>query len=870
MKAYQEKEKEKERYKIKVNKKSQNNKVSNSIFYLNNSKQKINYTYNNKNSDLTAPNSNKSTKNYTNNILVYTPFHNKYISTIPPQKFTNSDERDIKYKKIYKNMNMEYYNYSNNKDSFNAKSQKKSVLDSEHLDEKLLNFRPNSDLINSSNNINCYNESINNEKMESSKRRKLFINTKYINDFDFIDNNNNYRTIGHNNINNYINELQLINNYYDVEKNQQNKPNNFNFQSYNNNAIISSAKRNNKEKYYNSYNQLLNYSSERHSNKDMIKFNNTYCIRSKIFSKKNIKDKKDIFMSEIDKKKNNNNTNKTVKTNKTNKTNTIIKCNITKNYIEKKNNNKDIILKSKSQYSNDGSKIKNNKINFQYNKYNYYNRTLFDKYRGKLIQEFDRHLQKVINNHLLYYGLFLINSLKELRTLNNNLYENQNSLINSSNRSFLKKKKYQKFIKINYSDKKYPLEKDLVFTQNNSLMSYSTLDRIKKVKLNNNINIRKNKINNKILNNHRLFKHFHKSNILYNYKNRKSVNLNNNKQPSSNNIKIIDINYNSSKYIYNKKMIKVNKYNTFMNKSNNNNNIIFASNQQKEELNNISSLRGKIIDIDINLGKPVNDINEMSNSRDFSVNNYKKKAYKCNSLSMNITEKHKRRHKKVKRILSLPKKKYLEEGNDFITVNNDDEELFFRTNSYDHKKSYKKSQFSNLNNNMTIGLENKKYKNILVKKIVTSDKLLFIHINYLCFYDTNTTVIQFHKKMPYINLTIEKNNSYSIYGKGYVIKHYKKSINNKLFDSHYYSRNYFSNIHKRLDKIDRTNYTKNKYLLNCIKFLIKTINKIFLKKAYNYYRKSLENRSFGKGLVYNNEIKAYKKKANKGKNFKIK
>ena len=80
-------------------------------------------------------------------------------------------------------------------------------------------------------------------------------------------------------------------------------------------------------------------------------------------------------------------------------------------------------------------------------------------------------------------------------------------------------------------------------------MSYSTLDRIKKVKLNNNINIRKNKINNKILNNHRLFKHFHKSNILYNYKNRKSVNLNNNKQPSSNNIKIIDINYNSSKYI---------------------------------------------------------------------------------------------------------------------------------------------------------------------------------------------------------------------------------------------------------------------------------------------------------------------------------
>ena len=475
MKAY--KEKDKEYYKIKVNKKGSNNKIANSLIYLNN-KHNINYNYNYKNQDINTPASNKSSKNNSNNIIIFTPYHNNYNSNIPPKKHINSDERDLKYyKNKYEQNNIDYYNDNNHLDFFNIKTQKKTILNSNNIDENLLNFRPNNDFINCGGNIRFYNGSINNEKMESDNRRKLFINTKYFNDFDFIDSNN-YRTIGHNNINNYINELQLINNFYDYEKDLHNKLNNYNFQSYNKNCIFSSEKKKNKDFSYNTYNPLLNYSSKKNKNKAFVK---TYCIRSKIFSKKNIQESKDNLLSEKDKNKNK-------KTSKINEINNF-------NFI--KDNN------IKNNYSNDGIKLKNNNINFQCNKYkyDYYNKDLFDKYRGKLIQEFDRHMQKVINNHLLDYKQFFVHSLQEIK--------NKCNLITSANRSILKKKKYQKCIKTNYSDKKYSIEKDLLPNQNYNIMSYNTIDSINKVNLNKNPQLRKNKISDKILNNNRLIFHIY-------------------------------------------------------------------------------------------------------------------------------------------------------------------------------------------------------------------------------------------------------------------------------------------------------------------------------------------------------------------------
>ena len=113
-------------------------------------------------------------------------------------------------------------------------------------------------------------------------------------------------------------------------------------------------------------------------------------------------------------------------------------------------------------------------------------------------------------------------------------------------------------------------------------------------------------------------------------------------------------------------------------------------------------------------------------------NNIRKKKFKS-SLSTNKRDKRKIKNKSKKKKLSLPKKKYLEEissssSEKYIDNNNND-------NSFD----------KNINNNFTIKTNNniiqpliyktskinKKTKNILEKNIVTSDKRLFININYI-------------------------------------------------------------------------------------------------------------------------------------------
>ena len=140
---------------------------------------------------------------------------------------------------------------------------------------------------------------------------------------------------------------------------------------------------------------------------------------------------------------------------------------------------------------------------------------------------------------------------------------------------------------------------------------------------------------------------------------------------------------------------------------------------------------------------------------------------------------------------------------------------------------------------MNLNIDNKIKKNqkfckvLLVKNIVTSDKRLFIHINYIFYNNSNIITKNYYRNNV---LKIEMNDSFSILNNINIVRYkIKRLSNNSLLGN--YSRNYYL----KNDKY-KTNYIQNKkdkYLISCIKFLIKAINKIFLKKAYAHYKKCI-------------------------------
>ena len=177
----------------------------------------------------------------------------------------------------------------------------------------------------------------------------------------------------------------------------------------------------------------------------------------------------------------------------------------------------------------------------------------------------------------------------------------------------------------------------------------------------------------------------------------------------------------------------------------------------------------------------------------------------------------------------------------------------------------------NNNNNKIIDIKNKKknYRNILVKNIKTSDKRLFIHINYIFSFSNK---INRNNKIYDINtLVIKRNIFFSLIKDNYDNKHQKNILSkNKFFPKANY-RNYNYYLEKENEKINKTNYTKNnkdKYLFSCVKFIIKIINKIFLKKNYFYFKNAFEEKYYkNKKNNGNNKLKinTYKKKISKNK-----
>ena len=79
----------------------------------------------------------------------------------------------------------------------------------------------------------------------------------------------------------------------------------------------------------------------------------------------------------------------------------------------------------------------------------------------------------------------------------------------------------------------------------------------------------------------------------------------------------------------------------------------------------------------------------------------------------------------------------------------------------------------------------------------------------------------------------------------------------------------FNNIfeNKKSNKTNYLKYSKDKYLFSCVKFLIKSINKVFLNKAYKYFLNSVEEKCKNNKKKIDNKfrINTYKKKISRGK-----
>jgi len=686
----------------------------------------------------------------------------------------------------------------------------KPILESTDIDEKLLNCNLKEPVKNN------FNVSLNDffnrrkkymnfktPKPELNRIRNLSINNSNNNSGFLIQNRtleNHYMNQNMNRKinNNYYNDIKLTNNFYNnYNKNEINILNN-NQPYYNNNNIrinnlCSSAVRKKLKKYFSNTN-----SNERNNYNNPKKSPDLHLFKTQTYTQK--------------------------------------EPNFSQNLYKYVKNNKEINIKSEEINEDDNMNKKYNDIKniIKYNNKYDYSKKLFDIYRGKLVKEFLKHIQKGINKYLLNTFTYLIQTIKNKNSQKKideifipKIYlekpNNNNIIRESANTS------KSNFLQIFNSDKK-------------NYQRYSNnISRITEYKrYKNNININ----NSAIISNNNLIK-----------TNRNSIILDENK----NNIQIIKLNSNinnnnNSGLIYKKK--KLAKNNMHIKKS-----------------DILSNSRGKIIDIDINLGKPIREISDINimESKLFlnDYNNIRKKKFKS-SLSTNKREKRKMKNKSKKKKLSLPKKKYLEEissssSEKYIDNNNND-------NSFD----------KNINNNFTIKTNNNiiqpliyktskinnKTKNILEKNIVTSDKRLFININYI----SNLSYENKSKsKSKYKNtsLTIKRNIYFPIFSQK-VLKN--KTVSNNYFFISNNSRNSNKNLEIQNKKMNMTNYIninndKNKYLNSCIKFIVKNINKVFLQKEFKIFLKRINTIPKGnKNGQKINRINAYKRKVGKNKN----
>ena len=721
----------------------------------------------------------------------------------------------------------------------------KPILESQDIDEKLLNCNLKEPVKNNFNvSLNDffnrrkkYYMNFKTPKPEFNRIRDLSINTHNLNNSNnFYDNSgflihnktmeNTYvnQSMNRKSNNNYYNDIKMTNNFYNnYNKNEISIINNEPY--YNNNIkinnICSSAVRKKLKKYFSNTN-----SNERNNYNNEIKSPDLHFFKSQTYTQN-----ENSFSENLYKYKN--------KKNKIIKNKEINIRNLSNNNL---NQEKTDEIKEEDNMNKKYNDIKN--IIKHNNKYDY-SKKLFDIYRGKLIKEFLKHIQKGINKYLLNIFNYFIKRIQYKKNSKkiDEIFIPKIHLEKSNKEMVRESENISKspFLQIFNSDKKNYQR----YTNNIN----NRITEFKRYKNNVKIN------NSAIINNQRIIEN---NNILIKT-NRNSMIIDENK----NNIQIIKLNpnntTNNSGLVYKKKKL-------------------IKNNMHIKKNDILSNSKGKIIDIDINLGKPIreiNDINIIENGLFMNNYNISKKKFKS-SLSTNKREKRKIKNKSKKKKLSLPKKKYLEE----ISSSSSDKDNFSsdknisnnNNNSFD-KNITNKNFTIKTNNNIIqpliyktsrINNKNKNYiRNISEKNIVTSDKRLFININYISNFSYDNKL---RSKLKYKNnsLTIKRNIYFPIFSQK-VLKN-KTVSNNYLFISN--NRN--SNLETQNKKMNMTNYInndKNKYLNSCVKFIIKNINKVFLEKSFNFFLKRVKMiPKVNKIVLKKNRINAYIKKIGKTKN----
>ena len=196
-------------HKIKVNKNIPDNKFNNSQNNFN-IRDKYNFSL-----EANSPsNSNVYSYYKNNNKVPYVIIKNYKLNSSSEEKLLNNKNR-INYN------NNQYYQGTNYYIEPKI-NHTKSLLNNENSDKKLLNSGKLNNNINMRNQRKIYKRIIDSENLEYNKSKDLSLKTGYANDNNNIYKNKEFKTIENNNINNYINEFKLINNYYENDNRNKN------------------------------------------------------------------------------------------------------------------------------------------------------------------------------------------------------------------------------------------------------------------------------------------------------------------------------------------------------------------------------------------------------------------------------------------------------------------------------------------------------------------------------------------------------------------------------------------------------------------------------------------------------------------------
>ena len=604
-------------------------------------------------------------------------------------------------------------------------------------------------------------------------------------------------------------------------------------------------------------NEIINYGTNKNNNsfiyneapyqinKDMIKFTDNDIKKYLVTNVDKMKKKKPFFSEERKDKDNNiiNNTNK----------NDINKIYYRNYIITSPNNNS---LKNKKMNINGNFFGNNNNLeNKQGNNSN--NNNLLLIYKNKLVEEFIIILNKLFSKRLNKYKNYFLNNIIDF-----------NSKSQSKNKIYFKKKN-------KYFKKKLTLNQQINEIQNQNLIFDLYRDKEKnKTKLTTDTSTNFNLNNKSFSNEKKTFSlsnnflsnlyvnttnKFNNQNSSFLYSEQKHKNYSQSPDDSSlknvpkNKIKTKTIIYKKQNsgsisrspirakdnFVYKKKNL-IND-NIYINKINNFdvNSFYSNNNYNNKYINTITNnQKGKIIGIDINLGKPVNIINDHSPLDELIIDNNQPLLFKLNTISSKFMNKNKNKKKTKAKSGSKNKIKPPTRSKRFAEEDESENLLFEnyeKDESYKAHSTIKKYKENNLINAI---LENNfkcnkkdiekdiKKTNIENNELIIEDDKLFIRINSFTF-DKNNKKNKCKNKKSYIYLDIEKCKSFSL------VKTKKRKKNEAKNQE-------IKKISSNIDKKKK----KNVYKLydNCTKFFIKILNRLIKKKIFFLiYKKKSRN-----------------------------